>query len=253
MGYYTLNRYTCSLCPNTWEDLPFYILNKGIALSAFVLLTFNFSFGPLTNLGVNVPLGLLNARKALGMTGFLLVIIHTLISFLLFRSAVFGKFFQKDGTLTLSGGLSMLGGVLLFVFLWVYSLRFLSHLREDETFTKFINSRIFLLSAMLFGLMHIFFMGFKGWVKPDERHGGLPPISLIGFVFFWIAYVINLLGRIAASVVGKQMKVQRREWKVLRESGLLFSLLYFQIPILLISLVYLGSERYFLKVEFPSI
>ena len=166
IGYAVLRYHI--LGPVPWKDLPFFILNKGIALSAFVLLTFNFSFGPLKNLGVNVPAGLLDARKALGMTGFLLVLIHSFMSFLLFKSDVYGKFFQQDGTLTLIGGLSMLGGVLSFVILWVYSLSFITHLRDDEKFIKAITSENFLLPVMLFGLIHIFFL---------------------------IGYVINLLGR----------------------------------------------------------
>ena len=47
-----------------WKDFPFFILNKGVALSAFILLACNFAFGPLRNLGVNVPDSWLNARKA---------------------------------------------------------------------------------------------------------------------------------------------------------------------------------------------
>ena len=60
-----------------WKDFPFFILNKGISLSAFILLTLNFALGPLNNLGVKVSEGWLNARKALGMTGYLLVFIST--------------------------------------------------------------------------------------------------------------------------------------------------------------------------------
>lgn len=191
---YAILRYHI-LGPVPWKDLPFFILNKGIALSAFILLTFNFSFGPLKNLGINVPEGFLASRKALGMTGFLLVLIHALISFLLFKSNVYSHFFQQDGTLSLIGGLSMLGGVLAFVILWGYNLSFQTHLRDDTKFIDFITSRNFLLSAMLFSLMHLFFMGYKGWMKPDGWHGGLPPISLISFAFFLIAYVINLIGR----------------------------------------------------------
>ena len=53
--------------PVPWKDFPFFILNKGISLSAFVLLTLNFGLGPLNNLGVKVSEGWLNARKSLGM------------------------------------------------------------------------------------------------------------------------------------------------------------------------------------------
>lgn len=193
IGYAILRYHIAGPVP--WKDLAFFTLNKGIALGAFILLTFNFSFGPLKNLGINVSEGLLNSRKALGMTGFLLALIHVFMSFMLFSPASYARFFLEDGTLTLVAGLSMLGGVIAFVLLWAYNLSFQTHLREDTKFIKFITSRKFLLFAMLFSLIHLFFMGYEGWLTPDKWHGGLPPISLIGFVFFVATYIINLLGR----------------------------------------------------------
>ncbi len=181
--------------PVPWKDFPFFILNKGISLSAFVLLTCNFGFGPLNNLGVKVPEGWLNARKALGMTGFLLVLIHALMSFMLFSPSVYGKFFEPDGTLTLLAGLSMLGGVLAFVVLWAYNLSFQTHLREDHAYIRFITSRNFLLGAMIFGGAHLVFMGYQGWLQPSGWHAGIPPVSLVAFAFFAVGYVINLFGR----------------------------------------------------------
>jgi len=178
-----------------WKDFPFFILNKGISLAAFILLTFNFGFGPLNNLGVKVPTSWLNARKALGMTGFLLALIHVLMSFMLFSPSVYGKFFESNGTLTLTGGLSMLGGVLAFVVLWGYNMSFQTHLREDKSFIQFITSRTFLLWAMLLGALHIFFMGFEGWLHPAGWHGGIPPVSLVAFAIFAAGYIVNLLGR----------------------------------------------------------
>ncbi len=181
--------------PVPWKDFPFFILNKGISLSAFVLLTCNFGFGPLNNLGVKVPEGWLNARKALGMTGFLLVLIHALMSFMLFSPSVYGKFFEADGTLTLLAGLSMLGGVLAFVVLWAYNLSFQTHLREDHAYIRFITSRNFLLGAMILGGAHLVFMGYQGWLQPSGWHAGIPPVSLVAFAFFAVGYVINLFGR----------------------------------------------------------
>ena len=104
--------------PVPWKDFPFFILNKGVSLAAFILLTLNFGLGPLNNIGVPVSASWLNARKALGMTGFLLVVIHAFMSFMLFSAASYAKFFAADGSLTLLAGLSMLGGVLAFVVLW---------------------------------------------------------------------------------------------------------------------------------------
>ncbi len=90
IGYAILRYHIVGSIP--WKDFPFFILNKRISLSAFILLTFNFGFGPLNNLGVKVPEGWLQARKALGMSGFLLVLIHALMSFMLFNPTVYGKF-----------------------------------------------------------------------------------------------------------------------------------------------------------------
>ena len=81
------------LGPVPWKDLPFFIMNKAVSLCAFILLTFNFTVGPLNNLGVKVPSGWLKARKGLGMSGFVFVLIHAFISFMLFKPAVYGKFF----------------------------------------------------------------------------------------------------------------------------------------------------------------
>jgi DMSO/TMAO reductase YedYZ heme-binding membrane subunit len=193
IGYAIVRYHVVGSVP--WKDFPFFILNKGISLAAFILLTFNFGFGPLKNLGVNVPGAWLNARRALGMTGFLLVLIHALISFMLFSPAIYAKFFEDNGTLTLFGGLSMLGGVLAFVVLWGYNMSFQTHLREDKAFIQFITSRTFLLWAMLLGAAHLVFMGYEGWLDPSGWHGGIPPVSLVAISIFVIGYIANLFGR----------------------------------------------------------
>lgn len=177
------------------KDFPLFILNKALSLAAFVLLTFNFAFGPLANLGAPLPARWLDARKAIGMTAFLLVLVHALVSFLLFSPAVYAKFFTPEGTVTLLAGWSMLAGVLGFVFLWAYNLSFQTFLREDERFIRALTSRRVLLVALILGGVHVFLMGFEGWLAPSSWHGGMPPISLVAFVFFLVGYGANLLGR----------------------------------------------------------
>jgi len=193
IGYAVLRYHIVGPVP--WKDFPMFILNKGLCLAGFILLTFNFTLGPLNSLGIPVSQGWLNSRKALGMTGFLLVLIHALISFMLFSPASYGKFFVDNGSLTLLAGLAMLFGVLGFVFLWGYNLSFQTFLREDAKFIQFITSRKALLFALMLGGLHLFFMGYEGWLKPAGWHGGLPPISLVAFTFFCTGYVINLFGR----------------------------------------------------------
>lgn len=153
--------------PVPWKDFPFFIMNKGVSLAAYILLAFNFSVGPLKNLGGNVSEGWLNARKAMGMSAFLLALIHAFVSFMIFNSSVYGQFFEANGTITLFAGISMFAGVLALVVLWVINLSFQTQMREDKAFIRFITSRKFLLAAFLLGALHLFFMGFKGWLNPS--------------------------------------------------------------------------------------
>ena len=191
---YAITRYHL-VGPVPWKDFPMFILNKGVSLSAFILLACNFGFGPLNNLGIKIPEGWLNARKSIGMTGFLLALIHALMSFMLFSPSVYGKFFVEDGTLTMLGGLSMLTGIIAFVILWGYNMSFQTFLREDKAFIQFITSRKFLIVALLFGALHVIFMGYEGWLKPEGWHGGMPPVSLVAIVIFVVSYIANLFGR----------------------------------------------------------
>jgi hypothetical protein len=193
IGYAVLRYHIVGGVP--WKDFPFFILNKGLGLGALILVVMNFAIGPARNLGLPISQSWLDARKALGMSGFLFVLIHALMSFMLFTPAVFGKFFAADGTLTGIAGISMLAGVLGFVVLWGYNLSFQTQLREDEAFISFITSRRFLIWALLLGGVHLFFMGYSGWLNPAGWHGGLPPISLVAFVIFAIGYFLNLFGR----------------------------------------------------------
>lgn len=191
---YAILRYNM-LGPVPWKDLPFFILNKGNALSALILLIFNFSMGPLKNLGIPIPKNWLKSRRLIGIIGFLQTFVHVIMSFLLFKPAVYDKFFELDGTMTLYTALNLLGGITAFIFLWIYNVSFNLEFRKDKGLIAFITSRRVLLFAMFMAGAHLFFMGFEGWIDTDSWHGGLPPISLIAFLLFLIGFVVNLFGR----------------------------------------------------------
>ena len=178
-----------------WREFPLFILNKAMALTGFLLVTYNFSFGPFKNIGIKIPDSWMEARNILAMSGFLFLLIHALMSFLLFSPAHYGKFFEADGTLTLIAGMSMLAGVIGFVLLWMMNITFQSFMRENDAFVAFIGSRKFLLWALTLGGLHILFMGYNGWMHPEGWHGGIPPVSLIAFAFFTVGYIANVLGR----------------------------------------------------------
>jgi hypothetical protein len=178
-----------------WKDLPLYVLNKGISLSSLILLTITFSLGPLKNMKVKISENFLNVRRPLGIAGFLLSFLHIFMSITILNPKYYKVFFMPTGTLTIEGSLSLLGGILSFVFLWVYNTRFSSRINEDEKIIALITSRKFLIYAMFFTGIHLFFMGYKGWGNISGWQAGLPPISLISFIVFLIGFIINLFGR----------------------------------------------------------
>ena len=178
-----------------WKDLPLYVLNKGISLSSLILLSINFSLSPLKNMGVKISDKWLNTRKSMGIAGFLFAFIHIFMSFSILNPKYYSVFFMANGTLSIQGGLSLLGGILSFVLLWVYNTSFSSRLREDKRIMAIITSRRFLIYAFFFTGIHLFFMGYKGWGNIDVWQGGLPPISLISFSIFFLGFLINLRGR----------------------------------------------------------
>jgi hypothetical protein len=191
LGYAVLRYHV--LGPVLWKDFPFFIMNKAVALCAFLLLSFTFSLKPLHQLKINIPESWMIARRELGTLGALLMFIHGLMSLLIFNEARYSKFFEQNGTLTFFAGLSMLGGIMLLVLLAAYYLHFRVLQNEKSTFSPWFKGRIFLLALLGFSALHLFFMGFKGWLSPSDWHGGLPPISLLGFVCLLISFVLHII------------------------------------------------------------
>ena len=178
-----------------WSQFPVFILNKGLSLAGLILLAINFSIGPLNNIGRGISDRWLNIRTGLGVSSFLLIFTHLFFSLILLNPANYQKFFLENGSLNVNGGLSMLAGVIAFIMLWLYTISFQTFLKENKAFIKFITSRKVILISMVFTAAHFFFMGYQGWLSPQNWPGGLPPITLISFVIFIIAFIINLIGR----------------------------------------------------------
>ncbi len=180
----------------SWKDLPFYVMNKGLALSSLILLSINFSLGPLKNKGLKITDQWMNSRRLIGITGFVFVLIHVLMSTILFNPSYYKVFFTDNGTLSLRGSLSLLGGVLSFIFLWIYNISFKTQLSRDQKFKDIVASKIFYFTGMFLTGIHLFFMGYAGWMITEKWQGGLPPVSLISFLIFLTGFIINLKGRV---------------------------------------------------------
>jgi len=179
-----------------YKDFALFVLNKSLGLSAFVLLTLNFVLGPARTLGADVPDTWLQARKEIGVVGFMLVLAHVLCAMLLFGSgAYYGKFFVADGTLSTVGSWSMLFGVAAFVWLWLYNISFKTMQPGDDALRTLVGSKASVIVAGLLAGGHVIVMGYKSWLQPDGWAGGMPPITLVAFAIFVIGLAINVRGR----------------------------------------------------------
>lgn len=176
-----------------WKDFPIYVLNKGVAMSSVILLLLNFVLEPLKRMDIKLPESFILAKFSMGITGFLLSIIHVFFSLILLSPKYYAKFYLEDGTLSLLGNLSLVGGVFCFIILWLYSLSFENFTKSNLRFVKLFNSGKFIIYAMLFLGFHIIFMGYSVWIEPLNWQGGLPPISLISFLFFALVFIIIMI------------------------------------------------------------
>lgn len=152
-----------------WENLPLWVTNKAFALTATILIGYSFCADKT------------KPRKEIGILGFYIAIIHSIISFIILKPAYFSKFFSLDGKLNLSGESSMLAGVICLCLLLVATYRsYPAVTEESEVDLKLIHQLVFW--AILLNLIHLATMGVPGWLKIDEWPGMLPPISLLSLV-----------------------------------------------------------------------
>lgn len=177
----------------SWVELPLYINNKAIALSAVVFIAIAIILGPISQWWPKVAHKIYPLRKTFGLLGFGLAVIHSFISLLIFSPQYYGKFFDASGSLNLIGELSMLFGVLgLFVFSLV-AIASLPSVEESMPYEKWKRVQRLGYLAFFFVLLHVLIMGLESWVTPEHWPGGLLPISLVAFIVILVAFLIRII------------------------------------------------------------
>lgn len=176
-----------------WVHLPHYILNKALSFTALVLISLSFSVKPFSKLIYKLADDNSLLLKNLGLYGFIMALAHMILSFIAFNFDVYSKFFNDTADLTNAGGLSLLAGALAFYVLWKLKI---SHKPKSKIKDISNNNLIKKLSRIgiliLLGL-HLIFMGLGSWFSPEIWPAGMPPISLIAFIFVFIALILNVL------------------------------------------------------------
>ncbi len=174
-----------------WSHFPLFIMNKILACSGFILLVASLALEPVYR---KQGAAWFVTRKFLGRTGMVLIIIHILVSFLLFRPEVYDKFFRADGTLNATGEWSMLFGALGIAAYLIMHNSF-SKPEEGNGFQKMVMSPAFGITALTLSALHVAIMGFEGWLTPREWPGGMPSITLVSVSIFVIGIIVFLAGQ----------------------------------------------------------
>jgi len=174
-----------------WSHFPLFIMNKILAFAGFVILVASLA---LESVYRSQGAAWFTTRKFLGRTGLVLIIIHIVISFLLFRPEIYDKFFMADGTINAVGEWSMLLGALGIAAYLIMHNTF-SKPEEGNGFQKMVMSPAFGITALTLSALHVGIMGFEGWLTPREWPGGMPSISLVSVSVFVVGLIVFLTGQ----------------------------------------------------------
>ncbi|MCX7863137.1 MAG: hypothetical protein N2449_09110 [Bacteroidales bacterium] len=147
------------------KDVPTIIINKAVAFTLVIWMFFLlWSWKNLYTEKLKMQLNILQS----------LIFIHIFLSIVLLSQQKLPKFLE-NAQLTLWANFTVLTGTI------TLSLFFF--------FVKNLSRVNFLLFS-IFLKLHLFFMGYKGWLRPENWNGSMPPITLLCFC---ILLIIDML------------------------------------------------------------
>lgn len=144
---------------------PSYLINKAVSISAIIFLTLS-AYYYFAREKEKEDFWVKRATPA--------ITLHIILSLALLSKGYYPKFYT-DTYLNIWGEMMLIFGSASVLLMW--------------NMHKNIRLRLFLL-ILLSG--HLFFMGFPGWIIIDKWNGGMPPISLIGFLISAIGIIYYL-------------------------------------------------------------
>ena len=169
---YTILRYYI-LGPEPADRIPAFLLNKAAALASVTFL-----FRAAVAHWRNRPECVRDWGTAALHAGY----VHILLSLALFSAAYHPAFFTDD-RLSLRGEWAIGFGTLAAYGFWL-----IRRNRSSEPTKRALQA----ITSVLI-VCHLFSMGSQDWLNMTAWHGGLPPISLIGFILVFASGVLFVL------------------------------------------------------------
>jgi len=201
-----------------WDMFPLYIFNKTVCWTSLWLFGFVYFLGGLAHI-MPKPLpmflvNLLSIRKHLGNLGFFYIVVHVLISLLIFGPNYYGKFYDKERMmLTGKAELSMLLGVLGFGVMVLVAMASVPSIGSRLSWREwsFIQRWLGLIATTL-GAAHVVVMGYQGWSHPVKGlgkytgHKGMPSITFVST----LPIMVIVAFRIIVAILPPSLKPKSR-------------------------------------------
>jgi DMSO/TMAO reductase YedYZ heme-binding membrane subunit len=183
-------------------DYDLFIANKAVASAAVVLIGIAFLIGPLAKFWSRKWVPRLYLRKHTGVVGFMMAVLHAVLSLMMLNGAYYPRLFEDTGRLTQAGEVSMVLGtiaLLIFVIPAVTSLTPVEHSMK-RTEWKRLQRTAYIAYVLVF--FHIFVIKWQGWIAPANWLNGLPPASLVAAAF--IVFVLSMRAAALVSHIRKR-------------------------------------------------
>jgi len=174
-----------------WRHFPLFILNKATSLSAVIFVASSYLIGKVIRWHDHDKALRLVVIKFCGLMGFFLATAHALFSLGLLSPAYYGKYFDEVGRFNLQGEIAMSVGVVALFFLLSPAITTLPMMPKAIGGWRWKRSQRAGYVALALVVVHLVFLGFKGWLAPGDWHGGIPPISLVAVVVALIPLLVK--------------------------------------------------------------
>lgn len=187
-------------------DYSFLIANKAVALTAVTLIGVTFLIGPLAKFWSKKWVPRLRLRKQMGLTGFMLVVLHAIFSLIMLSSAYYPKMFTEAGRLTPESEASLVLGTMALLIFSVAAITSFNPFKQSMKYHQWKRLQRTGYIAFVMVFFHIFLIKWQGWIDPSNWLNGLPPASLVGASF--IVFVLLMRSIVLLSHIRKQNETQ---------------------------------------------
>ncbi len=174
-----------------WRHFPLFILNKATSLAAVFFVAGSYLIGKIIRWHDHDKALRLVVIKFCGLMGFFLAAVHAFFSLGLLSPAYYAKYFDAVGQLNLEGEIAISVGVLALFCLLGPSVTTLPMMPKAIGGVRWKRNQRLGYVALAFVVVHLVVLGWRGWLAPEDWHGGIPPVSLVAVLVALVPLVVK--------------------------------------------------------------